>query len=256
MAKTLSEEEIQLRKRARRRLVGAIVLATAAVVVLPMILDSKPDRRGHEIDIHIPSEDSVEELAAESVSPANTPPATASSMPQAEGGPEQAGAASGKNITAVPPRETLASINEKTSASPAPAAPRNETAATSTAPAASRVETASKNALPAAPRNERAATNTAPATSRAETASKNAAPAASREASFVVQLGAFSTPTKAARQSEKVASQNFSAYTEIVKSGKEEVTRVRVGPFATREEAEKTREKLKNLGFEGVVTEK
>lgn len=200
MAKTISEEEIQLRKRARRRLVGAIVLATAAVVVLPMILDSKPDRRGHEIDIHIPSEDSVEELAAESVSPANKPPAPSSSMLWTEGGPEQAGAASGKNITAVPPRETPASINEKTRASPVPAA--------------------------------------------------------SREASFVVQLGAFSTPAKAARQSEKVASQNFSAYTEIVKSGKEEVTRVRVGPFATREEADKTREKLKNLGFEGVVTEK
>ena len=200
MAKTISEEEIQLRKRARRRLVGAIVLATAAVVVLPMILDSKPDRRGHEIDIHIPSEDSVEELAAESVSPANTPPAAASSMLWTEGGPEQAGAASGKNITAVPPRETPASINEKASASPVPTA--------------------------------------------------------SREASFVVQLGAFSTPAKAARQSEKVTSQNFSAYTEIVKSGKEEVTRVRVGPFATREEADKTREKLKNLGFEGVVTEK
>jgi DedD protein len=228
MAKTISEEEIQLRKRARRRLVGAIVLATAAVVVLPMILDSKPDRRGHEIDIHIPSEDSVEELAAESVSPANTPPATSSSMLWTEGGPEQAAAASGKNITAVPPRETPASINEKASASPAPAAPRSGATAT----------------------------NATPATSRAETASKNAVPAASREASFVVQLGAFSTPAKAARQSEKVASQNFSAYTEIVKSGKEEVTRVRVGPFATREEAEKTREKLKNLGFEGVVTER
>jgi DedD protein len=228
MAKTISEEEIQLRKRARRRLVGAIVLATAAVVVLPMILDSKPDRRGHEIDIHIPSEDSVEELAAESVSLANTPPAPASSMTQAEGGPGQAGGASGKNITTVPPRETPASINEKTGASPAPAAPRNEATVTNTPPAAFRLETAIKNA----------------------------APAASRNASFVVQLGAFSTPAKAARQSEKVASQNFSAYTEIVKSGKEEVTRVRVGPFATREEAEKTREKLKNLGFEGVVTEK
>jgi DedD protein len=193
-----------------------------------MILDSKPDRRGHEIDIHIPSEDSVEELAAESVSPANTPPATSSSMLWTEGGPEQAGAASGKNITAVSPRETSGSINEKTGANPAPAAPRREAMAA----------------------------NTAPAASRAETASKNTAPAASREASFVVQLGAFSTPAKAARQSEKVASQNFSAYTEIVKSGKEEVTRVRVGPFPTREEAEKIREKLKNLGFEGVVTEK
>ncbi|MBN9131766.1 MAG: SPOR domain-containing protein [Nitrosospira multiformis] len=228
MAKTISEEEIQLRKRARRRLVGAIVLATAAVVVLPMILDSRPDRRGHEIDIHIPSEDSVEEFAAESVSPANTPPATSSSMLWTEGGPEQANAASGKNITAVPPRETPAPPNEKTGASPAPAAPRNEATATNAPPAAFRMEKAIKNA----------------------------APVASREISFVVQLGAFSTPAKAARQSEKVASQNFSAYTEIVKSGKEEVTRVRVGPFATREEAEKTREKLKNLGFEGVVTEK
>ncbi|SEN55862.1 DedD protein [Nitrosospira multiformis] len=228
MAKTITEEEIQLRKRARRRLVGAIVLATAAVVVLPMILDSKPDRRGHEIDIHIPSEDSVEELAAESAFPVNTPPAAASSMPQAEGGAEQADGISGKNIMTVPPRETPASINEKASASPAPAAPRSGATAT----------------------------NTAPAASRAEMTSKNAPPVASREASFVVQLGAFSTSAKAARQSEKIASQNFSAYTEIVKSGKEEVTRVRVGPFATREEAEKTREKLKNLGFEGVVTEK
>ncbi len=228
MAKTITEEEIQLRKRARRRLVGAIVLATAAVVVLPMILDSKPDRRGHEIDIHIPSEDSVEELAAESASPVNTPPAAAPSISQPEGGPEQAGGISGKNITAVPSRETPASINEKARANPAPAAPRSGAGAT----------------------------NTAPAVSRAETASKNATPPASRETSFVVQLGAFSTPAKAARQSERIASQNFSAYTEIVKAGKEEVTRVRVGPFATREEAEKTREKLKNLGFEGVVTER
>ena len=227
MAKTVSEEEIQLRKRARRRLVGAIVLATAAVVVLPMILDSKPERRGHEIDIHIPSEDSVEELPAESVPPAK-PPDTASSIPRAESGSERAGAASGKNITAIPSRETPVSNNEKAGANPPLAVPRNETAST----------------------------NVAPATSRAEAASKNTTLTASREASFMVQLGAFSTPAKAARQSEKIASQNFSAYTEIVKSGKEEVTRVRVGPFATREEAEKTREKLKKLGFEGVVTEK
>ncbi len=64
MAKTVSDEEIQLRKRARRRLVGAIALVVAAIVILPMLLDSKPEERSQEIDIHIPSEDSVEELEA------------------------------------------------------------------------------------------------------------------------------------------------------------------------------------------------
>ncbi len=66
MAKTVSEEEIQLRKRARRRLVGSITLVIAAVVILPMVLDSKPEQRIEEIDIRIPSEDAVDELGPES----------------------------------------------------------------------------------------------------------------------------------------------------------------------------------------------
>jgi len=62
MAKTVSDEEVQLRKRARRRLVGAVTLVVAAIVILPMLLDSKPEERSQEIDIRIPSEDSVEEF--------------------------------------------------------------------------------------------------------------------------------------------------------------------------------------------------
>ena len=37
MAKSISDEEIQLRKRARRRLVGAIALVTVIAVFLPMV---------------------------------------------------------------------------------------------------------------------------------------------------------------------------------------------------------------------------
>ena len=59
MARTVSEEEIQLRKRARRRLVGAVALVIAAVVILPMVLDSEPKQGSQEIDIHIPSENSA-----------------------------------------------------------------------------------------------------------------------------------------------------------------------------------------------------
>ena len=42
MARPISDEELQLKKRARRRLIGAIVLVTAVAVVLPMVLDSEP----------------------------------------------------------------------------------------------------------------------------------------------------------------------------------------------------------------------
>jgi len=62
MARTVSEEEIQLRKRARRRLVGAVALVIAAVVILPMALDSEPKQGSQEIDIHIPAENSAGEF--------------------------------------------------------------------------------------------------------------------------------------------------------------------------------------------------
>lgn len=50
-----SVEEIQLRKRARRRLVGAITLVAVMVTVLPMVLDDEPKPVGQDIAINIPS---------------------------------------------------------------------------------------------------------------------------------------------------------------------------------------------------------
>src|SRR5687767_5231921 len=60
MARPISDEELQLKKRARRRLVGAIVLVTAVAVVLPMVLDSEPRPVGQNVDIQIPSPDAGE----------------------------------------------------------------------------------------------------------------------------------------------------------------------------------------------------
>ena len=60
MARPISDEELQLKKRARRRLVGAIVLVTAVAVVLPMVLDSEPRPVSQNINIQIPSPDSGE----------------------------------------------------------------------------------------------------------------------------------------------------------------------------------------------------
>ena len=56
MARTVSEQDLLFRKRARRRLVGAIALVIMAIVILPMVLDQTPKTEHEEIVITIPSE--------------------------------------------------------------------------------------------------------------------------------------------------------------------------------------------------------
>jgi len=53
----LSDDANLLRRRARRRLVGAIALVVLVVVVLPIILDQKP-RPPQELTVQIPSQES------------------------------------------------------------------------------------------------------------------------------------------------------------------------------------------------------
>ena len=48
----------ELKRRARRRLVGAIVLALAAAVILPLLLESDPKPLGDDVSIQIPPIDS------------------------------------------------------------------------------------------------------------------------------------------------------------------------------------------------------
>ena len=55
MAKSTSDEELQLKKRARRRLVGAIALVTVVAVFLPMVLDHEPKPTNQDVSIQIPS---------------------------------------------------------------------------------------------------------------------------------------------------------------------------------------------------------
>jgi len=57
MARAISDEELQIKRRARRRLIGAIVLVIAIVVVLPMVLDSEPRVSSQSVSVQIPSPD-------------------------------------------------------------------------------------------------------------------------------------------------------------------------------------------------------
>ena len=62
MAKQLMDDEISLKRRARRRLIGAGALAIVIVVLLPMVLDSEPKLVGQDIELRIPDKDKVGEF--------------------------------------------------------------------------------------------------------------------------------------------------------------------------------------------------
>jgi DedD protein len=65
------------------------------------------------------------------------------------------------------------------------------------------------------------------------------------ERQYFVQLGTFANPANARQLQQRASAEGFRAYTEVVNSPEGKTTRVRAGPFPTREEAQRARAKLK-----------
>ena len=210
MARNVSDEELQLKKRARRRLVGAVVLVTAVAVVLPMILDSEPKPATQSINIQIPSP----EAGVLSAKPAPLKPAEKPAMAAAP--------------VAEPPKAEVAPPEPKPEIKPE--------AATITKPEPKAEPKPQSVPAPAKP---------AP---KAEGAAKSKS-----AGGFVIQVAALSDAAKARELQAKIAGGGLKVYTEIVQTAKGPVTRVRVGPYASREAAEKARPSLQRLQLDGKV---
>jgi DedD protein len=70
---------------------------------------------------------------------------------------------------------------------------------------------------------------------------------------YVVQLGVFSDPANVRKVQARVKAEGYNSFTEAIGGGK---TRVRAGPFAGRDAAEKARDKLRRGGLDGMVAPK
>jgi DedD protein len=223
---TMSDEEAQLRRRARRRLIGAVTLVTAMVVALPMVLDGESRQSGQDIAINIPSPGSSGEFASRAVpAPIQPKPAPASPHPQAE-----------KAVQALAPAET----QTPQVAPPVPPAKAEEPAK---APAAASAE-------PAPAVKE-------PASQPKHMDEKSAAASKQESVPFVIQLGAFANLANAKERQSRLTALKVKFYTETVKTPSGDKLRVRAGPYATRQEAERVQAKLKAAGIQdGVVAEK
>jgi DedD protein len=254
------------KKRARRRLVGAIALALAAAVGLPMLLDSEPNKsQAGDIAIQIPSKDKAAPLPAPSA-PASGEPASAEPAAQAPARDKavalEDSVDKGEEVIQAPPAVKPEHKPEppKARAEPKPE-PKPETrpehkpdsktehkdAAKSEHKLAEKAEKPVKpktDDKPAKPHDDSRALAIleGKGPEKAEKAEKEkAADAASQK--FVLQVAAMSSQEKAAELQAKLRSAGIGSYTQ--KAG--DLIKVKVGPLS-KEEAEKMRARLSRIG--------
>ena len=302
------------KKRARRRLVGAIALALAVAVGLPMLLDSEPKPLASDIDIKIPSKersagapavggerraatipdsdtlDNSEEIvedakpaAAVAAKPAAKPETGLSPQAQAHSDElDRSVAASEARAKAEADarnkqeadrraeqerrREAERKLADAKAGAKAEADARTKAREEAKAKADARAEAdrklAESRAADIKAAEAKAAAKPAAESKQAQDAralaileGKTAKPpgasnvAAESGQKFVLQVAALSDQAKVSELRERLKQAGINSYTQKAPSG--EVTRVRVGPFSSKEEAEKVRAKLQSMGLAG-----
>jgi DedD protein len=215
MPETLTPAALELKRRGRRRLIGGATIALLMVVFLPMIFDPEPRREGSD------KQEIALAVPAKEGLPPLPPPAPAARTPKVE--------------SVVAPAKTAAVAAEaappvKTEVKPQPASAKPEPRPAPPAPSPGKPEA-----------RVQAAQKTQPVAD------------AKNQEGFAVQLGAFSDPGNLKQLQAKMAAAKIPVYTEELKTTSGTSTRLRAGPYKTREQADNVLVQVKKAGVEGKV---
>ncbi len=220
----LTTAERELKRRGRRRLMGAVTLGLLAFVFVPMFFDNEPKPAGGkartEISVQIPQKEGQPPLSAPAPVPAQDAQRPLTEPTKVQIPPVEPA----KEPVKEPPKEA-AKEPPKESAKPEP-----------------------KTAPP--PRESRPAATEKPADTKA---SAKAGKEASAKGAFAVQVGAFSDADKIKESIARIKEAGLPHYTETVAVSGGKVTRVRAGPFDTRNNADAALAKIKLAGGDGKV---
>jgi DedD protein len=272
MAETPDLNVDELRRRARRRLIGAIVLALGAAVVVPMLLESDPKPLGDDVAVKIPPEDNARFVNRLNDKGAKTDTA----LPPAKSEPAKE-AAKAERSKAEPPKAEPPKAESTTPATPQsetamPQAPQPESAPaappesaptpTNVPPPRKSISQAEQKMLGATAKPAAPLAATPPPTAAAQRPAAVAPPSAGSVApapaeapkdGYSVQLAAFADDRGANSLANRLKKAAYPAYTEPLTTSRGTLWRVRVGPYPSREVAVEVRDKLKGEGFSGIV---
>jgi len=266
MAETPDLNVDELRRRARRRLIGAIVLALGAAVVVPMLLESDPKPLGDDVAVKIPPEDNARFVNRLNDKGAKTDAAlpTVKSEPSKEPAKAESGKAEPPKAESTTPATPQSETATPQAAQPesAPAAPESAPPPTNVPPPRKSMAQAEQKMLGATAKPAAPIAATPPPTAAAQRPAAIApppagsvapAPAEAPKDGYSVQLAAFADDRGANSLANKLKKAAYPAYTEPLTTSRGTLWRVRVGPYPSREAAVEVREKLKGEGFSGIV---
>jgi len=228
----------EARTRARRRLIGAALLVLVGVIGFPILFETQP----RPIPVDIPIEVPRKEGAAPLVMPVAKP------VKPIAAAPVEAPAASSPELIT----ETQVEAGREVPPTPKPAASVATKPVTAAAPKPGEAET--KHA--AAPKPASTATTTANDGQRAQALLEGKPgdkDAAKKDGRFVVQVGAFADAAAARETRQKVEKLGLKTYTQVAETSAGNRIRVRVGPFGSRDEADRVQAKIKAAGSPAVV---
>jgi DedD protein len=221
-----------IRLRAIFRLIGSAVLVAAAIVGFPLVFDSQPRPIAVDISIDIPDKTKVSPLAVAKPLPVPVPLATAGPVSIEEKTPE------GEAKAATPSLAQVAVVQpDSESKIPAKIEPKGQ-------PKIEQQLEAKPVAKPLSKQDDGAKVLALLEGKGSDLASGSR---------FVVQVGAFAEATRAKDARIKLESAGLKTYTQVVETKDGQRTRVRVGPFTDKSEAEKVAAKIKVLGLSASV---
>ncbi len=237
------DDALQLKKRARRRLVGAIALALFAIILLPLVMDREPPPSAPEIQVRIPSSESTGVVGKL----ANKPlPASSPSTPSAA---NTVGVSDTPNVTAVAP--VVAPVVAAATNAEAPEKPP-EAKVAHTKPTGTSAPSAADNKAMLAGKPEASLPKVESAKDVVtKEASKDAAATATGK--WEVQLGAYQSAGNVNLLLAKVKELRLPVYTEKFDTPQGPRTRVRSGPFQNKEAALAAQKRIRIIGVEGQV---
>jgi DedD protein len=249
-----------LRKKTLHRLIGSAILVVVGVVGFSLVFDRQPRPIPVDIAISIPSRDGATPLVIGAPLVTASTPIAATSTTAAPVPEAAAPAATASASTVAAPASAAVPVSAKASLGA-----KEEIVAPVVKPAApaSAKEVAKEVVKPPvkeAPKDAGADKSKAEAERAKALLEGKVAPsptpekAASAEAGrFIVQVGAFADPAKARQTRLKVEKAGMKTYTHVAETAEGKRIRVRVGPFASRDEAEKAAKKLKSLDLPAAI---